>query len=80
MQCLLIPCVFLCKNTNVLLKYFSFSFSKVSTCGEYSFCGDYSAISHEIWMNGDWFHRTAYSNFGDDGKATKRSPPDNLPR
>ena len=52
----------------------------MSTCGEYSFCGDYSAISHDIWMNGDWFHRTAYSNFGDDGKATKRSPPDNLPR
>ena len=75
MQCLLIPFVFSCKNTTVLLKDF-----KVSTCGEYSFCGDYSAISHEMWMNGDWFHRAAYSNFGDHGKATKRSPPDNFPR
>ena len=29
-------------------------------------------------MNKNWFYTTEYSNFGDDGMTTQRSPPDNL--
>ena len=29
-------------------------------------------------MNGDWFYLTKYKVFSDGGKATKRSPSDNL--
>ena len=35
---------------------------------------------YEIWMLGDWFYATKYGIFGDGGKTTKRSPPDDLTR
>ena len=31
-------------------------------------------------MNGDWFYKTEYADFGFAGKATSRSPADNLTR
>ena len=44
----------------------------------YSICDDYVLNADEIWVNRDWLCTTAYANFGDDGKATQRSPPNNL--
>ena len=32
----------------------------------------------EIWMNGNWFYTTEFRVFGDGGRATERSPTDNL--
>ena len=31
-------------------------------------------------MNGNWFYTKAYAVYGNGGKATQRSPPDNLTR
>ena len=42
----------------------------------YSFCDDYGVNGNEIWINGNWFYVTKYDNFGDEGKVTRRSPPD----
>ena len=36
--------------------------------------------ANEIWMYGDWFYTTDYAIFGNEVKATERSPPDNLTR
>ena len=44
----------------------------------YNICDDYGVNAEEMWMNEDWFYMTAYANFDDGGKATQRSPPDNL--
>ena len=32
----------------------------------------------EVWINGDWSYTTPGTNFGDGGKATQCSLPDNL--
>ena len=36
------------------------------------------AHEDETWMNGNWFYTTNCGIFGNGGKATERSPPDNL--
>ena len=46
----------------------------------YSICNDCGANVDETWMYGDWFYATNYGIFGNGGKSTKRSPPDNLTR
>ena len=48
--------------------------------GYYSLCDDYGVDVNEIWMYGDWFYTTDYAIFGQEVKATERSPPDNLTR
>ena len=37
-------------------------------------------MQNETWMYGDWFYTIDYAIFGHEGKATERSPPDNLTR
>ena len=44
----------------------------------YSYCSYYGVKADEKWMNRDWFYATAYGSFSDGGKATERSPPDDL--
>ena len=46
----------------------------------YSICDDYDVNADETWINGDWFYTTKYGVFVDEGKATERSPLDNLTR
>ena len=41
----------------------------------YRICNDYDVNANETWVHGDWFY-----TIGNRGKATKRSPPDNLIR
>ena len=59
-------------------------FSKVKNtyirCAYYIICDDYGVNTDEIWLNGDWFYATPDTNFGDSGKATQSSLPDNLTR
>ena len=43
-----------------------------------SICDDYGVDANEIWVYEDWFYTTDYAIFGHEGKATERSPPDNL--
>ena len=55
-------------------------------CVYYNIYDDYGVNVDEIWTNGDWFYTTndgdgnygKYGNFGDGGKCTQRSRPDNL--
>ena len=44
----------------------------------YSICDGYGVDAEETRMNGNWFYTTGYGTFGNEVKATKRSPPDNL--
>ena len=44
----------------------------------YSICDDYGVDADETWMYGNWFYTANYGTFGNGGKATQRSPPDNL--
>ena len=45
----------------------------------YSIFDDSGVNEDEIWINRDWFDTTKKNdNFGDGGKTTHRSPPDNL--
>ena len=44
----------------------------------YSICDDYGVNADETWLHGDWFYITNYGIFGNGGKLTERSPPDNL--
>ena len=46
----------------------------------YSICDDYGVDADETWMHGDWFYTTDYCIFGNEVKATERSPPDDLTR
>ena len=46
----------------------------------YSICDDYGVDADETWMHGDWFYTTDYGIFGNEVKATERSPPDDLTR
>ena len=46
----------------------------------YSICNDYGVNADETWMYGDWFCTANYDVFGNGGKTTERSPPDNLTR
>ena len=39
---------------------------------------DYGVNADETWMNRNWFYMTKYDTFGNGGKATKRSLPNNL--
>ena len=59
-------------------------FSKVKNSyiqgAHYSLCDDYSIDPSETWMDGDWFYTTDYAIFSHEGKATERSPTDNLTR
>ena len=43
-------------------------------------CDDYGVNADETWVNGYWFCTTKYGVFGDGGKATERSSPDNRTR
>ena len=43
-------------------------------------CDDYGVDVNETCMHGDWFYTTDYAIFGNEVKATERSPPDNLTR
>ena len=43
-----------------------------------SICDDYGVNENKTWMNGDRFYTTRYGVFGDEGKITERSLPDNL--
>ena len=45
----------------------------------YRICDDYVVNADGTWVHGDWFYTTKWC-FGDAGKATKSSPPDNLTR
>ena len=45
-----------------------------------SICDDYGVNPDETWMHGDLFYTTDYGIFCHEGKATERSPPDNLTR
>lgn len=40
----------------------------------------YGPNANKIRMNGDWFYKTEYADFGFAGKAASRSPADNLTR
>ena len=44
----------------------------------YSIFDDYGVNLDEAWMYGDWLYTTDYSLLGHEGKATGKSPPDNL--
>ena len=46
----------------------------------YRLCNDYGVELTETWVYGDWFYTTDYAIFGDEVKATERSPSDNLTR
>ena len=49
-------------------------------CAYYNICYDYGVDADETWMYGDWFYTADCGIFGNGGKATQRSPPDNLTR
>ena len=57
-------------------------FSKVKNDYDYRVyciaCGQYGVNPDETWMYGEWFYTTDYGIFGQEVKATERSPPDNL--
>ena len=59
-------------------------FSKVKNAyiksAYYSICDQYGVDSNETWTYGDWFYTTDYAIFGDEVKATERSPLYNLTR
>ena len=44
----------------------------------YSICDDYGVNADETWIHRDLLYRTKYGVLSDEGKSTKRSPPDNL--
>ena len=46
----------------------------------YSICNDCGVNVDEAWMHRNWFYTVKYGIFGDGGKVTKRSQPDNLTR
>ena len=46
----------------------------------YSVCDGYGVDADETWIHGNWFDTTGYGIFGNEVKATKRSPPNNLIR
>ena len=46
----------------------------------YSVCDGYGVDADETWIYGNWFYTTGYGIFGNEVKATKRSPPNNLTR
>ena len=59
-------------------------FSKVKNAyiksAYYSICDGYGVNADETWVHGDWFYTTGYGIFGQEVKATKTSPPDNITR
>ena len=53
-----------------------YHFTQGQAC--YSILDDSGVNEDEIWINGIGFTQQKNDNFGDGGKTTHRSPPDNL--